>query len=84
MWSYTPSVFFILSKEYSRRVKGMVFNRSEYLIIILFLVCSCMDVNKDGHSDKTCEELVNEVNRMNLYQEKIEEMRSKTDTDLKL
>ena len=43
-----------------------------------------MDVNKDGHSDKTCEELVNEVNRMNLYQEKIEEMRSKTDTDLKL
>lgn len=46
----------------------MVFNRSEYLVIILFWVCSCMDENKDSHLDKACEELVNEVNRMNLYQ----------------
>ena len=39
---------------------------------------------KEYTPDKACEELVNEVNRMNLYQEKIEEMKSKTDTDLKL
>ena len=65
---HTFRFFLILSKEYSRRVKGMVFNRSEYLVIILFWVCSCMDENKDSHLDKACEELVNEVNRMNLYQ----------------
>ena len=34
--------------------------------------------------DKVCEEFVNEVNRMNLYQEKIKEMKSKIDIDLKV
>ena len=34
--------------------------------------------------DKVCEEFVNEVNRMNLYQEKIKKMKSKIDIDLKL
>ena len=57
---------------------------SKYLDIIFFLVCRSMDKNKNSHSDKACEELVNEVNRMNLYQEKVKEMKSKTDTDLKL
>ena len=44
----------------------------------------CDLTGKEYTPDKACEELVNEVNRMNLYQEKIEEMKSKTDTDLKL
>lgn len=28
---------------------------SKYLVIILFLVCSCMDKNKNSHSDKVGE-----------------------------
>ena len=44
----------------------------------------CDLTGKEYTPDKACEELVNEVNRMNLYQEKVKEMKSKTDTDLKL
>ena len=44
----------------------------------------CDLTGKEYTPDKACEELVNEVNRMNLYQEKGKEMKSKTDTDLKL
>lgn len=44
----------------------------------------CDLTGKEYTPDKVCEELVNEVNRMNLYQEKVKEMKSKTDTDLKL
>ena len=44
----------------------------------------CDLTGKEYTPDKACEELVNEVNRMYLYQEKGKEMKSKTDTDLKL
>ena len=44
----------------------------------------CDLTGKEYTPDKACEEVVNEVNRMNLYQEKVKEMKSKTDTDLKL
>ena len=40
----------------------------------------CDLTGKEYTPDKACEELVNEVNRMNLYQEKGKEMKSKTDT----
>ena len=44
----------------------------------------CDLTGKEYTPDKACEELVNEVNRMNLYQEKVEKMKFKTDSDLKL
>jgi len=44
----------------------------------------CDLTGKEYTPDKVCEEFVNEVNRMNLYQEKIKEMKSKIDIDLKV
>ena len=44
----------------------------------------CDLTGKEYTPDKVCEEFVNEVNRMNLYQEKIKKMKSKIDIDLKL
>lgn len=44
----------------------------------------CDLTGKEYTPDKVCEEFVNEVNRMNLYQEKIKKMKSKIDIDLKV
>ena len=44
----------------------------------------CDLTGKEYTPDKVCEEFVNEVNRMNLYQEKIKETKSKIDIDLKV
>ena len=70
-------------------------NTKEYKMFTLyamtyFLFCRdggpvyCDLTGKEYTPDKACEELVNEVNRMNLYQEKIKKMKSKIDIDLKL
>ena len=44
----------------------------------------CDLTGKEYTPDKVCEEFVNEVNRMNLYQEKIKKIKSKIDIDLKV
>ena len=53
--------------------------------VVSWLPDKLLEANtKEYTPDKVCEEFVNEVNRMNLYQEKIKKIKSKIDIDLKV